>query len=281
MRKNRKITRNSYKRKIILFGIILFISIALISTGFTVWVMSTGAKEETEGGVEIGVVADANITISDLKIYKEVIKKVVDKETNVSKDVKELAEVALNKFVFDFEPLASNTTGRVRYNEGGAVESLVLVINAFVTPKDYISKVTIKLEVPQGVIDAAQQGYITLPECATIMGGELCVELKEGDNELLAETTKNSRGEDVPTGRLILNYRIEFGWGEKFGGMNPGLYFDVHPDGLATANQDVKEQLEKFRALVYGYEYDPEATDEELLAHASPLYKLTITANIN
>jgi hypothetical protein len=281
MRKNRKITRNSYKRKIILFGIILFISIALISTGFTVWVMSTGAKEETEGGVEIGVVADANITISDLKIYKEVIKKVVDKETNVSKDVKELAEVALNKFVFDFEPLASDTTGRVRYNEGGAVESLVLVINAFVTPKDYISKVTIKLEVPQGVIDAAQQGYITLPECATIMGGELCVELKEGDNELLAETTKNSRGEDVPTGRLILNYRIEFGWGEKFGGMNPGLYFDVHPDGLATANQDVKEQLEKFRALVYGYEYDPEATDEELLAHASPLYKLTITANIN
>ena len=281
MRKNRKITRNSYKRKIILFGIILFISIALISTGFTVWVMSTGAKEETEGGVEIGVVADANITISDLKIYKEVIKKVVDKETNVSKDVKELAEVALNKFVFDFEPLASDTTGRVRYNEGGAVESLVLVINAFVTPKDYISKVSIKLEVPQGVIDAAQQGYITLPECATIMGGELCVELKEGDNELLAETTKNSRGEDVPTGRLILNYRIEFGWGEKFGGMNPGLYFDVHPDGLATANQDVKEQLEKFRALVYGYEYNPEATDEELLAHASPLYKLTITANIN
>ena len=88
MRKNRKITRNSYKRKIILFGIILFISIALISTGFTVWVMSTGAKEESEGGVEIGVVADANITIDDLKIYKEVIKQVVDKETNDSKEVK-------------------------------------------------------------------------------------------------------------------------------------------------------------------------------------------------
>ena len=281
MRKNRKITRNSYKRKIILFGIILFISIALISTGFTVWVMSTGAKEESEGGVEIGVVADANITIDDLKIYKEVIKQVVDKETNVSKEVKELAEVALNRFVFDYEPLASDTTGRVRYNEGGAVESLVLVIKAFITPKDYVDKVTIKLEVPQGVISAAEQGYITLPECATIMGGELCVELKEGDNELLAETTKNKRGEDVPTGRLILNYRIEFGWGEKFGNMNPGLYYDIHPDGMATPNQDVKEQLEKFRALVYGYEYKPGATDEELLAHASPLYKLTITANIN
>ena len=269
MRKNRKITRNSYKRKIILFGLFLFISIALISTGFTVWVMSTGAKEDFEGGVQIGVVADANITITDLKIYKEVINTVVDPETNIPNIVKQLEEVAKNKVIFDFETLA------------GAVESLVLVVKAFISPREYIDKVTIKLEVPQGVIDAAEQGYITLPECATIMGGELCVELKEGDNELLAETIKNHRGEDVPTGRLLLNYRIEFGWGEKFGGMNPGLYYDSHPDGMLIENSIVKEELEKFRALVYGYEYKPEATDEELLAHATPLYKLTITANIN
>lgn len=281
MRKNRKITRNSYKRKIILFGLFLFISIALISTGFTVWVMSTGAKEDFEGGVEIGVVADANITITDLKIYKEALELVTNPETNVSKYEKKLIEVAKNKFIFDFEPLASDLTGRVRYNEGGAVESLVLVVKAFISPREYIDKITIKLEVPQGVIDAAQKGYITLPECATIMGGELCVELKEGDNELLAETIKNKRGEDVPTGRLLLNYRIEFGWGEKFGGMNPGLYYDSHPEGMLIENSVVKEELEKFRALVYGYEYKPDATEEELLAHVTPLYKLTITANIN
>lgn len=281
MRKNRKITRNSYKRKIILFGLFLFISIALISTGFTVWVMSTGAKNESGGGVQVGTVADANITIDDLKIYKEVIKLNVDKETNTSTSIKELEEVKVDKFIFNFEPLASDTTGRVRYKKGGSVESMVLVVKAFITPKDYVSKVTIKLEVPQGVIDAAQQGYITLPECATIIGGELCVELKEGDNALLAETIKNKRGEDVPTGRLILDYRIEFGWGEVFGGMNPGLYYDVHPEGIATADGIAKEQLEKFRALVYGYEYNPDATEEELLAHAMPLYKLTITANIN
>lgn len=281
MRKNRKITRNSYKRKIILFGLFLFISIALISTGFTVWVMSTGAKEDFEGGVEIGVVADANITITDLKIYKEALELVVNPETNVSKYEKKLVEVARNKFIFDFEPLASDISGRVRYNEGGAVESLVLVVKAFISPREYIDKITIKLEVPQGVIDAAEKGYITLPECATIMGGELCVELKEGDNELLAETIKNKRGEDVPTGRLLLNYRIEFGWGEKFGGMNPGLYYDSHPEGMLIENNKVKEELEKFRALVYGYEYKPDATEEELLAHETPLYKLTITANIN
>lgn len=278
---NRKITRNSYKRKIILFGIILFISIALISTGFTVWVMSTGAKNETDGGIEIGTVADANITIDDLKIFKEVIKTTVDKNTNVETHTKELVEVRPESFVFGFEPLSTDKTGRVRFKEGGESEALVLVINAFVTPKDYIGKVTIKLEVPQGIIDAANRGYITLPECATIEGGELCVELKEGDKELLAETEINERGESVQTGRLILDYRIEFGWGKVFGNMNPGIYFDTHPDGLATSDDLVKEHLEKMRALIYGYEYNPDATDEELLAHPAPSYKLTITANIN
>lgn len=39
-----KLTKNSYKRKVILFGVLLFMSIALISTGFAAWIMSTNAK---------------------------------------------------------------------------------------------------------------------------------------------------------------------------------------------------------------------------------------------
>lgn len=42
-----KLTRNSYKRKIILFGVIVFMSIALISTGFAAWVMSQEKKAST------------------------------------------------------------------------------------------------------------------------------------------------------------------------------------------------------------------------------------------
>jgi len=272
IKKNRKITRNSYKRKVILFGVILFMSIALISTGFAAWVMSSGDKEESSGGVDVGIVADTNLTISDFKIFKEEI----DEEGKVKE-----VEVKINEFTFNFDPLASDTTGRVRSKEGDPTESMVMIVKGFISPKEFLSNVTIKLEVSQGIIDAANQGYITLPECATLVGNNVFVTLKEGDTALLAETKLNDREETVPTGRVILNYRIAFGWGEKFGGMNPGLYYDSHQVGILESDDVAKESLEKLRAVIYGYTYNPEATDEELKAYQGPTYKLTISANIN
>ena len=58
-----KLTRNSYKRKIILFGVFVFMSIALISTGFAAWVMSADDKVEDDGNVDVGVVKDSTIDI--------------------------------------------------------------------------------------------------------------------------------------------------------------------------------------------------------------------------
>ena len=59
-----KLTRNSYKRKIILFGVIVFMSIALISTGFAAWVMSQEKKASTNGNVTVGAVTEGNIEIT-------------------------------------------------------------------------------------------------------------------------------------------------------------------------------------------------------------------------
>ncbi len=272
MKKNRKITRNSYKRKTILFGVILFMSIALISTGFAAWIMSSGAKNESSGGVEVGIVADTNLQFQDFKIFKEEI----DDEGKAV-----LVEVKQNEFQFNFEPLKNDTTGRIRSKEGDPTESLVMVVQAFVTPKEFLSNVTIKLEVSQGLIDAANEGYITLPKCATLVGTNMFVTLKEGDVELLAETKKNDNNDDIPTGRVILNYRIEFGWGIKFGNMNPGLYYDNHQEGILISDDLAKESLERLRAIIYGYTYNPDATDEELKSYQGPTYKLTVSANIN
>ena len=59
-----KLTRNSYKRKIILFGVIVFMSIALISTGFAAWVMSQEKKQSTSGNVTVGAVTEGNIEVT-------------------------------------------------------------------------------------------------------------------------------------------------------------------------------------------------------------------------
>lgn len=265
MKNNKRITRNSYKRKIILFGVLMFLSIALMSTGFAAWVMSSGAKDETEGGIDVSVVADTNLKFEDIKLYK-----LTEEGTE--------EEVSKTNFTFNFDPKASDTTGRVRSKEGDPTECLTLIVKGFVSPKTYLSNVQIKLEIPEGLKKAVSEGYIKLPECAALKDGEFLVTLKEGDNELLAE--RDGTEKDKETGRLILNYKIEFKWGDKFKGENPGIYYDL-PEASSISDKEVKETLNKMRALIYGYEYDENATDEELKIKEATKFKLILKANIN
>ena len=53
-----KLTKKSYKRKRVLMGLALFMSIALVSTGFAAWVISSSVEKEGEGHVSAGTVSD-------------------------------------------------------------------------------------------------------------------------------------------------------------------------------------------------------------------------------
>ena len=131
-----KLTRNSYKRKIILFGVIVFMSIALISTGFAAWVMSQEKKQSTSGNVTVGAVTDGNIEV------------ILDPLT-----VKD----------FKFEPKESDTTGRVR-NDGTNFESLTVTVSGTIKNTQFLKEATIKMNVQDKVNQAVTDGYIVLPE---------------------------------------------------------------------------------------------------------------------
>lgn len=133
-----KLTRNSYKRKIILFGVIVFMSIALISTGFAAWVMSQEKKQSTSGNVTVGAVTEGNIEIT-------------------------LDELTVKDF--KFEPKESDTTGRVR-NDGTNFESLTVTVTGTIKNTQFLKGTTIKMNVKDAVKQAETAGYIILPECA-------------------------------------------------------------------------------------------------------------------
>lgn len=148
-----KLTRNSYKRKIILFGVIVFMSIALISTGFAAWVMSQEKKKSTSGNVTVGAVTEGNIEV------------ILDELT-----VKD----------FKFEPKESDTTGRVR-NDGTNFESLTVTVTGTIKNTQFLKEATIKMNVKDAVKQAETAGYIILPECAN---SEVVLTLTEsGTNE--------------------------------------------------------------------------------------------------
>lgn len=173
-----KLTRNSYKRKIILFGVIVFMSIALISTGFAACVMSQEKKQSKSGNVTVGAVTEGNIEV------------ILDELT-----VKD----------FKFEPKESDTTGRVR-NDNTNFESLTVTVTGTIKNTQFLKEATIKMNVKDAVKQAETAGYIILPECA--------------NSEVVLTLTESGTNEKK------FSYDITFKWGSKFGGENPGEYYD-------------------------------------------------------
>lgn len=173
-----KLARNSYKRKIILFGVIVFMSIALISTGFAAWVMSQEKKQSKSGNVTVGAVTEGNIEV------------ILDELT-----VKD----------FKFEPKKSDTTGRVR-NDNTNFESLTVTVTGTIKNTQFLKEATIKMNVKDAVKQAETAGYIILPECA--------------NSEVVLTLTESGTNEKK------FSYDITFKWGSKFGGENPGEYYD-------------------------------------------------------
>lgn len=187
-----KLTRNSYKRKIILFGVIVFMSIALISTGFAAWVMSQEKKQSTSGNVTVGAVTEGNIEV------------ILDPLT-----VKD----------FKFEPKESDTTGRVR-NDSTNFESLTVTVTGTIKNTQFLKEATIKMNVKDAVKQAETAGYIILPECA--------------NSEVVLTLTESGTNEKK------FSYNITFKWGSKFGGENPGEYYD------SAAFNPSEEELSSF-----------------------------------
>lgn len=224
-----KLTRNSYKRKIILFGVIVFMSIALISTGFAAWVMSQEKKQSTSGNVTVGAVTEGNIEIT-------------------------LDELTVKDF--KFEPKKGDDTGRVR-SDGTNFESLTVTVTGTIKNTQFLKEATIKMNVKDAVKQAETAGYIILPECA--------------NSEVVLTLTESGTNEKK------FSYNITFKWGSKFGGENPGEYYD------SAAFNPSEEELSSF-----------EGTQEEKITayiksvldafHAlmdTSTYEVVVTAKLN
>lgn len=222
-----KITRNSYKRKIIMFGIMLFVSIALISTGFAAWVLSTQAKKDGNGNVTVGSVTDASFEIT--------FDKITDQYGTVITNADELK--------FSFEPVKDDNSGRVRW-DGENCENLVLTFEGTVTNYQYLGTFNVKMTISADIQELVNEGYITLPSCVTTDGKYIystvdstSVELGDGGSFTAQEN-----------GTAKFTYKIAFGWGTKFGGVNPSLYYDA--DGVSVKDTEVKDTLYDFYALM-------------------------------
>ena len=225
-----RFTRRSYRRRKLFVGISLFASVALISTGFASWIISLNAKGEIGGDVNVGTVTDSSVTIEINREYEDEEK---------TREIKP-------RFVFGSDE--NDTTGRIRNNGVETdFENLTINVSGKIKNCQYVTATTVELIVPEGVIKAAEAGYIVLPEC--VVNGE-------GDTktDLTLTGTESEK---------TFNYDIKFEWGTKFGGFNPGVYYDEHQTGKQVSGDDMLAELAEFRRLMLGL--DDTVSDEDAL----------------
>ena len=246
----RRITLNSYKRKIVVFGILVFMSIGLISTGFAAWVMSTNPEQSQGGNVSVGLIEDANLTIA-------------------------LDAAQEGGYNIAFEALASDTSGRIRAQADSLNESLKFTVSGVVGPAEFFGKLYYEFIIPEQFKKAVELGYIELPKGASYEKGTVQVEIPQEELEGTSEGYK-------------FEIEIEFKWGSTFGGQNPGVYYDEDEEGLKVSDADAKMHVENLRAAIYGYydELNAEGADRATIiaaheADANVQFTLYITATTN
>lgn len=229
-------TRNSFKRKAIIFGVMIFMSIALISTGFAAWIISTNASKEESGNIKVGVITEKSIEVLDINLSEK---------------------------TFAFEPLKSDTTGRLR-GDGVTECIMTTVVTAYITHTEYLRNLTVTLDLKDapGVSKAATDGFIVLPDATQ------AVSFQATDLKNLSDSDDAKYKNETTYGKVKkLEYTIEFKWGSKFDGKNPGIYFDLPEYSDKTqetyiTDATMKETMTTFRKTMYGLENDdPSAAD--------------------
>ena len=236
-----KLTRKSYKRKKIAFAAVILGGVALVSSGFAAWVLSSNVKQETNGSVNVGAVVNGNLKM------------------NITSNIGG-ANVDLDKGYFNFDTKKDDNTGRVRAEAGQtAATSESLSISYDITiksPIDNFKDLAVSMTAKKGekedtttLSSAKTQGYIVLPDCAekTVILPAKGDMPSLGPNAATAFTTKTN-GTEVGTGEddkgvvykysWTTTYTVNFKWGALFDGKNPGEYYDTNYSGTTDYNKE-------------------------------------------
>ena len=272
-----------------MFGVSIFMSLALVATGFAAWVLSKDAQQEASGAVEIGAVTEASIEISDITF---------------------IGTPDATKAQFIFEPLESDKTGRVRYGEDDDTigpEKLGVQFQWSISNYQIVGDLFVDFKVPATVYTAIEEGWLELPEAFALQAGTEDIDGKT--YKVLRYTIQTAAGSITADGSPndgILSYtvtkdanvvtdvtftmNVAFAWGDEFDGLNPGIYYDT-PSETPTygANIDfdtMKATLNTFKATLHGIDVDDylamnEATQKnECAENPIPSYIITINANV-
>lgn len=225
----KKVTRHAFSKKAIMITASLFVTLALITTGFAAWLISSGASGEGTGNITTATIDDARLGLT--------------------------VAMAEGKDFVCFGPQADDNVPDIRYkapvgDEKDDREVLVATVTGTIKNYDRLEKFNITIKISDKALTAAgytwtetnegslknrtytynaEKAYISLPEYAVDTDGRF-LPLPSDTSKTTAPKTI-SAGDSMFTDGATENekkftFDVTFGWGEKFKGCNPGKYLD-------------------------------------------------------
>lgn len=263
-------TRRAFRKKLVMFGISTFMCLALTATGFAAWMLSSNAREELAGNIEVAAVSEAGIEIENLVFADENVKN------------------------FKFEPVKNDVSGPVRWDGDDAhVENMKVGFTWTLVNYQNVKETFIDFKIPATIQKLIDDDYIAIPEQF----------VKQGATEEIGNVTYTVYRYNVPTIEIptnstpvdgvsienILTYKITntgtagepvanidfaltltINWGEKFNKTNPSLFYDTYEvNGVVTDEKylEIKNTLNELKAAAHGITKDDalaKITDLEL-----------------
>lgn len=252
----KKVTRHAFSKKAIMITASLFVTLALITTGFAAWLISSGASDEGTGNITTATIDDARLGLT--------------------------VAMAEGKDFVCFGPQADDNVPDIRYidpvgDEKDDKEVLTATVTGTINNYDRLKEFKITIKISDKALTAAgyewtepnegssesrtytykpEKAYIALPEYAVDTDGRF-LPLPSDSSKTTAPKTI-SAGNSMFTDGATKNekkftFDVTFGWGEKFKGCNPGKYLDREiadhlPNETYTVNEK-KEIMTELRSL--------------------------------
>ena len=227
-----------------------------MSTGFATWVMSTNAETGESGNVHVGTITDGALSFVETDG-----KKVVFDATTGS------------DFVFDSDK--NDTEGSIKAGKGNGAqyENLSVKFTVQIQPAEFLDYLEVKVtDLPQGILDAAEENYIVLPDAAKstvkVNTEKQGIEVVSGEEKVINAFTTDAATVDTTTPGIVkVTYTINFKWGSVFGGINPGYHLDdldEHNEPLYTYEQKRQTMIDFKRTI---HELPDSMADNEVLLY--------------
>lgn len=251
----KKVTRHAFSKKAIMITASLFVTLALITTGFAAWLISSGTSGEGTGNITTATIDDARLGLTvAMAEGKDFVCFGPQADDNVP-DIRYKAPVGDEKD--DKEVLVATVTGTIKnYDRLKEFNITIKISDKALTAAGYTWTGTNEGESSRTYTYNAEKAYISLPEYAVDTDGRF-LPLPSDPSKTTAPKTI-SAGDSMFTDGTTENekkftFDVTFGWGEKFEGCNPGKYLDgEEPGHVPSETYTVEQKLEimtKLRSL--------------------------------